>query len=132
MAHNVSAVLILTGVVLNVLGAVGLNRFDDVFARMHAATKSSTLGMALVLFGAALQMNMLGDAVKLLIVVAPQFVTAPVGAHMIGRAAYRAGTELSPLTSVDELKDRRARGSHAGGSLDGAGPVATTDDGTDS
>lgn len=100
-----SAVLILTGVTLNLLGAIGLNRFDDVFARMHAATKATTLGMVLVLAGSALQMSALGDAVKLMLVIVPQLITAPVGAHMIGRAAYRSGTELSAKTVIDELAE---------------------------
>ncbi|MEX2588140.1 MAG: monovalent cation/H(+) antiporter subunit G [Actinomycetota bacterium] len=102
---TVSATLLLVGVALNLLGAVGLNRFDDVFARMHAATKSTTLGMVLVLTGAALQMSHLGDAFKLMLVIVPQLITAPVGAHMIARAAYRSGTELSDKTAIDELAE---------------------------
>ncbi len=103
MADVAAAVLILTGVALGVAAALGLQRFPDVFARMHAATKPATLGLVLVLSGAALRVEESGDVAKLLLVAALQFVTAPVGAHMIGRAAYRAGTELSPMTSCDEL-----------------------------
>ena len=99
-----SSALMLTGTLLAVLAGVGLHRFPDVFARMHAATKPATLGLVLVLAGAALQVDRPGSIAKLLLVVAFQFVTAPVGAHMIGRAAYRAGTELSPDTSIDELR----------------------------
>ena len=95
--------LIVVGASLSVLAGVGLHRFPDVFARMHAATKPATLGLVLVLSGAALQMREGGAVAKLLLVIALQFVTAPVGAHLVGRAAYRAGTELSPETSVDEL-----------------------------
>lgn len=101
----ISATLLLAGVALILLGAVGLNRFDDVFARMHAATKATTLGMVLVLTGSALQMTMLGDAFKMMLVIVPQLITAPVGAHMIGRAAYRSGTELSDKTAIDELAE---------------------------
>lgn len=104
----ISAVMLLAGAALNLLGAVGLNRFDDVFARMHAATKSTTLGMVLVLSGAALQMGGLGDAFKLMLVIVPQLITAPVGAHMIARAAYRSGTELSDKTAIDELAKHTA------------------------
>ncbi len=108
MAEVVASVLILTGVALGIGAGLGLQRFPDVFARMHAATKPATLGLVLVLGGAALRVQRTGDVAKLLLVVVLQFLTAPVGAHMIGRAAYRAGTELSPETSVDELaRDRR-------------------------
>ena len=99
----VASVMMLTGVALAVLAGVGLQRFPDVFARMHAATKPATLGLALILSGSALRVSARGDVAKLLLVVALQFITAPVGAHMVGRAAYRAGTELSPDTVIDEL-----------------------------
>ncbi len=109
MVDVAAAVLVLTGVILAIAAGLGLQRFPDVFARMHAATKPATLGLVLVLAGAALRVDDPGDVAKLLLVLALQFVTAPVGAHMIGRAAYRAGTELSPTTTCDELaRDREA------------------------
>ncbi len=110
MVDVVAAVLILTAVVLAIAAGLGLQRFPDVFARMHAATKPATLGLVLVLAGAALRVDDPGDVAKLLLVLALQFVTAPVGAHMIGRAAYRAGTELSPTTTCDELARDREGG----------------------
>ncbi len=108
----VAHVLILVGAALAVLAGVGINRFDDVFARVHAATKAATLGLLLVALGAALRIGTVGDGVKLLLVVVLQLVTAPVGAHLVGRAAHRAGTELSPDTVVDELAEAEARAPH--------------------
>jgi multicomponent Na+:H+ antiporter subunit G len=100
----VSAALLLTGVALAVVAALGLVRFPDVFSRMHAATKPATLGLLLITVGAALRMDG-GDAVKLLLVAAFQFVTAPVAAHMIGRAAYRSGAGALERLVVDDLRD---------------------------
>ncbi len=109
MVDAIAAVLILVGVALAVTAGLGLQRFPDVFARMHSATKPATLGLVLVLAGAALRVEKRGDVAKLLLVVVLQFITAPVGAHMVGRAAYRAGTELNPTTIIDELAlDRRS------------------------
>lgn len=103
----VSAVLLLAGVSLALLAGLGLVRFPDVFSRMHAATKPATLGMLLITIGAAVRQDDGSDATKLLLVAAFQFLTAPVAAHMIGRAAYRSGTgDLDGLV-VDELKDVR-------------------------
>ena len=100
-----SSVLLLSGVALAVLAGLGLVRFPDVFSRMHAATKPATLGLLLVVLGAALQQDERSNATKLLLVAAFQFLTSPVAAHMIGRAAYRSGTgDLDDLV-VDELKD---------------------------
>jgi multicomponent Na+:H+ antiporter subunit G len=101
----VAGVLLVSGSLLALLAAVGLHRFPDVFARMHAATKPATLGLLLVVIGAALRVDEGRAVTKLLLVAAFQFLTAPVAAHMIGRAAYRAGTELSPETSIDELAE---------------------------
>ena len=100
-----SAVLMLTGVAFTVIAAVGLVRLPDLFSRMHAATKATTLGLALVLLGAALRAETGGDAAKLLLVGAFTFLTAPVGAHVLGRSAYRAGAGVDTLV-VDELRDQ--------------------------
>ena len=98
----ITAVLLLGGVGLALLAAVGLQQFDDVFARMHAATKPATLGLVLILVATAVRLDDPSDVAKLLLVVVLQFITAPVGAHMVGRAAFRAGTELSPRTEIDQ------------------------------
>jgi multicomponent Na+:H+ antiporter subunit G len=99
----IGAVLMLAGSALSLLAAIGLHRFPDVFARMHTATKPATLGTVLLLAGAAFVVDDARVTAALALVAALQFITAPVGAHMVGRAAYRAGTELSSATSVDEL-----------------------------
>ena len=103
LSEIVVAVLLLGGVSLGLLAALGLQQFDDVFARMHAATKPATLGLVMILAATALTLADTGAVTKLLLVVVLQFITAPVGAHMVGRAAYRAGTELSERTQIDEL-----------------------------
>jgi multicomponent Na+:H+ antiporter subunit G len=97
-----SAVLV-SGCLLALLAAIGLHRFPDVFCRMHAATKPATLGLVLIAIAASLSVTATGAWVKLMLVVALQFLTAPVGAHMVGRAAYRSGIPLSEDTIMDEL-----------------------------
>lgn len=104
----VSAVLMLSGVALALVAALGLVRFPDVFSRMHAATKPATLGLLLVCVGAALVLDEGGDRAKLLLVAAFQFVTAPVAAHMVGRAAYGADEGALQDLVVDELRDAPA------------------------
>lgn len=100
----VGSVLLLAGVSLTVIAGVGLVRFPDVFSRMHAATKPATLGLLLVCVGAALVMDDGSDRAKLLLVASFQFVTAPVAAHMVGRAAYGAGVGALNDLTVDDLK----------------------------
>ena len=100
-----SALLLLTGVLLAVVAGLGLVRLPDLFSRMHAATKPATLGLALVLLGAALRVEDGSEVAKLLLVGAFAFLTAPVAAHMIGRAAYRVGDGAQDDLVVDELRD---------------------------
>lgn len=106
MIDVIAGTLMAIGALLALIAGIGLQRFPDVFARMHAATKPATLGLALVLTGACFRMPDAGAVVKLLLVVVLQFITAPIGSHLVGRAAYRAGTELSRATAIDELAGR--------------------------
>jgi multicomponent Na+:H+ antiporter subunit G len=98
----VSSVLMVLGSALALVAAIGLQRFKDVFARMHAATKPATLGLILILTGAALTLPTPGAVAKLMLVILLQFTTAPVGAHLVGRAAFRTGRDLSPNTLLDD------------------------------
>jgi multicomponent Na+:H+ antiporter subunit G len=109
-ADLAASVLLLTGCVLMLIASIGLHRFDDVFSRIHAATKASTLGVVFVVAGTATQVDELGDVVKLLITVVLQLVSAPVAAHTVGRAAYWTGTELSPANAIDQLAESDLEG----------------------
>lgn len=101
--------LVMIGVALMALAAVGAVRLPDVLLRMNAATKAGSLGIALILAGTALLLPGLGSAVKLTLAVVLQFVTAPVAAQVIGRAAYRSGAPLWSGTERDELASRVRR-----------------------
>ena len=103
----ISAALMALGAAFSLLAGVGLHRFDDGFARMHAAGKASTLGLLLIVLGAALRLTALGEVLKLGLVAVLAVVTIPAGVHVIARAAWRAGTELSEATSFDEESRRR-------------------------
>lgn len=93
--------LIVAGAFLALVAAIGLQRFDDVLARMHAATKPATLGLLLIVIGASLVLREPGSILKLVLVILLQMVTAPVGAHLVGRAAIRSG-QASSDTFFDE------------------------------
>ncbi len=85
------AVLILVGTGLSVLAAWGLLDFPSALARMHAATKSASLGLSLIVLGAGVaagSWKLLGIAA---LVAAFLFLTAPISGHMVGRATYLAG-----------------------------------------
>lgn len=97
-----ASALLVFGSSLAVISAIGLHRFRDIFARMHAATKPATLGLAMVVAGTILVLPTVGPIAKLSLVLMLQFTTAPIAAHLVGRATYHAGTELDPRTVIDE------------------------------
>lgn len=110
MLEFLASALLILGSLLALVAAIGLQRFADVFARMHSATKPATLGLLLILTGVALVLPIAGAVVKLALVVLLQFTTAPVGAHLVGRAAFRTGRDLDPSTVLDEESERLRRG----------------------
>lgn len=97
------ASFILVGVVFSVLAAVGLLRMPDLYMRIQASTKSSTLGVSCIALAAALHFEEVSVTTKAVLIVAFLFLTAPVAAHMIGYAAYVAGVELWPNTVINEM-----------------------------
>lgn len=106
---TVSEVLVVAGAAWSLLAAVGVCRFDDVYARMHASTKSTTLGLLLTLGGAAAVLGG-GDAVKVALAGLLLLFTAPIGAHLVGRAVHHADGGAVRIDTIDELAaaDERA------------------------
>jgi multicomponent Na+:H+ antiporter subunit G len=95
--------LALAGTLLTLLAALGVVRFGDALARMHALTKASTVGLVLVLLGAALTMDHPNDKTSLLLAGALQLLTMPVGANLMSLATYRARGIPSTVDTIDEL-----------------------------
>lgn len=94
-----TAALFLLGAALAVIAGVGLHRLGDTRSRMHAATKPATLGVLCCAVGATLQSDSSALATKLLLAMALQLVTAPVGAHMLARSITRRDEQHPPTTS---------------------------------
>lgn len=104
----IAAVLIAGGVLLGVVSTIGLNRFDGVLMRIHAASKPQVLGLILVFSGAALYSGSWSLAAFLLVVLLAQMLTVPVSSVMVGRAAFRRGFVRGGDYAIDELSPRLA------------------------
>lgn len=83
----VIGVIALTGGFFTMIAAAGLVKMPDVFIRMHASTKAGTLGSSLTLLAVALYFADTSVSIKALIGVFFIMLTAPIAAHLIGRAA---------------------------------------------
>ncbi len=85
------AVILSIGLFFMAVTAVGLLRLPDFFTRVHAVSKSETLGIALVLIGLTLHEGTTLVSLKLLLVLIFVGFANPVGAHVLTRAAIRTG-----------------------------------------
>ncbi|GBC77762.1 Na(+)/H(+) antiporter subunit G [bacterium HR08] len=103
MSAFVVAGLLLGGTAFMLIAAVGLIRMPDLFTRMHATSKAGSLGAGLILVAAALYYGDLGLSARALATLAFILLTAPIAAHVIGRAAYFVGVPFWEGTLMDEL-----------------------------
>lgn len=86
------------------LAGIGMLRMPDLMTRMHASTKAGTLGVGLIAIAAAVAYGTAEFAVRCALVVVFLLLTAPVGAHLIARAAHRRGVAMTPRTRIDDLR----------------------------
>ncbi|SDF76977.1 multisubunit sodium/proton antiporter, MrpG subunit [Limimonas halophila] len=112
IAEILAGLAAMTGAVFVFSAALGLVRMPDVYLRMHAATKAGTLGSGLVLVGVAVWSGEPGVVLRALAAILFLIMTAPVAAHLLGRAAYISGVPLWRGTSIDELRGRYQGSEH--------------------
>lgn len=102
----IAAILLITGTLLMVVAGIGIIRMPDLYMRMSAATKASTVGAAALLLAAALSFSGLSVKTQVVATIIFLLATAPVGAHVIARAAYRKRTvTLFERTQQDDLQE---------------------------
>lgn len=100
-------VIITLGALFVLLAAIGIVRMPDLYLRILVTTKAATLGVGMILIAAAIYFGEASMTTRALAIVFFILLTAPVGAHLLGKASYFVGTPLWSNTVIDELKDRR-------------------------
>lgn len=103
------SLLLVVGGLFSLLASIGLLRMPDLFMRMQAATKAVTLGAGCILLAVALHFGRLDITTRCLLIIAFVVVTAPIAAHVIGRAAYAVGIPLWEGTLIDEIRTREKK-----------------------
>ena len=83
--------LIALGLAFMVITALGMIRLPDFYSRVHAVSKSETLGIMLVLLGLILHEGATMVSLKIGLILVFVAVANPVGAHLLTRAALRTG-----------------------------------------
>ena len=85
----IAAICLIGGGLMSLLAGLAVLRFPDTMSRIHAATKPQVLGIMLLMVGVGLRIGSWTVVGLLLLVVILQFLTAPVSAHLVVRAAHR-------------------------------------------
>ncbi len=100
-------VFILAGCGFMLVSAIGIVRLPDVFARMHAAGKASTVGVSGLLLAAGLFFYDEFLMLRMLALIALIFATAPIATTAMARAAYRTGPRKRKHLRYDEMAAER-------------------------
>ncbi|MCB1877368.1 MAG: Na+/H+ antiporter subunit G [Chromatiales bacterium] len=89
MGEILVSLLIVIGAAFTFIGSFGLLRLRDFYTRLHAPTKATTLGVGSLLMASAAYFSLRGEGISLheVLVTIFLFITAPVGAHLIAKAA---------------------------------------------
>ena len=100
----VSWALLAAGAAFAMIGGLGMIRLPDVYARMHAAGITDTLGAGLILAGLMVQAGWSQATVKLVLILAFLLFTSPTSTYALANAAYRGGLE----PRLDDEGDERS------------------------
>jgi multicomponent K+:H+ antiporter subunit G len=92
------ATLVLTGAAFALIGSWGLAKLSDFLKRLHGPTKATTLGVGCLLIASSIWFSVLQASVSLheLLITLFLFLTAPVSAHLLVKAALKRDPSLRP------------------------------------
>jgi multicomponent Na+:H+ antiporter subunit G len=99
----VATALLVVGSVFSFLAALGILRLPDLYTRMHAASKAGAVGAGLMLLGVALASFDGAVFLRAFLGILFLLLTTPVSAHLLARAAYRAGVAPAESTNINDL-----------------------------
>ncbi|MCF7885897.1 MAG: monovalent cation/H(+) antiporter subunit G [Candidatus Marinimicrobia bacterium] len=101
----IGAIIALIGSIFLLLGALGLLRMPDVYNRMQAGTKSTTLGSMLFLIGAALYISKGQIWSRVILLILFIVFTNPISSHALARAAHKIKIPMAEETVKDDLTE---------------------------
>lgn len=92
------------GAAFILLAAIGILRMPDLYLRISVTTKAATLGTGLILTSVAVYFGEAGISSRVVAIILFTLLTAPVAAHLIGKASYYAGVPIWDQSVIDDLE----------------------------
>jgi multicomponent K+:H+ antiporter subunit G len=105
MLEILISALIIVGATFTLIGSLGLARLGDFYTRLHGPTKATTLGVGALLIASSIYFSTRGDGMSLheILVTLFLFITAPVSAHLLAKAALHLRVRsLAPVPAEAE------------------------------
>jgi len=104
MIELLLSLLILTGAIFTFIGSLGLARLRDFYTRLHGPTKATTLGVGCLLIASAVHFSVRDEGISLheVLVTLFLFITAPVSAHLLAKAALHLKVRSLAPTPKDD------------------------------
>ncbi len=107
----IAVVLVAVGLFFSAVSAIGFVRLPDVFCRLHVTGVLETMGVPLVLLGAAFHLGPQLVSLKLLLAILFLAITSPLVGHLLARAALEAGHRPQSVEDKKQLEDLLEEGS---------------------
>lgn len=112
MIDIIIAAIATLGALFVLLAAIGIVRMPDTYLRISVTTKAATLGVGLLLLSSTIFFSNADVTSQAFVIILFLFLTAPVSAHLIGRASYFIGVKLWDKSVMDELQGKYQKNTH--------------------
>ncbi|HEY9120652.1 MAG TPA: Na+/H+ antiporter subunit G [Marinobacter sp.] len=100
IAEYALAILLLVGGFFTLVGAIGLVRLPDFYTRLHGPTKATTVGVGAIVLSSVIYFTSIGKGVGIaeILITVFLFLTAPVSANLMAKAAMHMGVSTTSTT----------------------------------
>jgi len=103
LLQYLAALAVLIGAVFALLAAIGIVRLPDLYTRLHAASKAGVVGAGLILIAVALISTDAAVMLRAILGIIFLLLSTPIAAHLLARAAYKAGEMPTVTTTIEEI-----------------------------
>ena len=97
MNQIVISLLIVFGAMWILIAAIGLLRFKDLYSRIHATTKATSLGILLIIIGVIFYFDFWDVTLKSILIIVCVYLTSPLAAHSIAKS-FRDDTNTNKMS----------------------------------
>ena len=112
MSEIILIILVSLGALFILLAAIGLVRMPDLYLRISVTTKAATLGVGLLLLGTVIYFSEVSTTTRAIAIIFFLLLTAPIGAHLLGRASYFIGVPMWKKSVMDDLVGKYDKNKH--------------------